>query len=158
MSKTRPIDPMLVLRGLSQYSNDNLHLIAISNLKDDIVKLRRWWSKKYNRPLKEFDDYTYEELVVEMLEDFYEKNPTEADRFMDSVGGKEWDGKMPEEYEKEIRNNRKNFFKKNQVDLSKWQTDSDFDEEDIIENLGKSLPKSKVDLVGGGEFDDDFGV
>ena len=42
-----------LLRELD-FSNDNLHRIAIANVSDSERVLARWWTKKYRTPLKQF--------------------------------------------------------------------------------------------------------
>ena len=41
------------------------------------LRLIKWWRKKYSIPFKPIEDYTFEELFVEFLEDFYDimRNP-----------------------------------------------------------------------------------
>jgi hypothetical protein len=155
-----------LLRDLD-FSNDNLHRIAIANVSDSERVLARWWTKKYRTPLKQFVEYTTEELIIEMLEDYYDNNRTEIDRFFDSLTMEaqgEWDGSTDEEYEKGIQ---KRLSKIKKVDISKYQSDKDKEltikeEEDILASLGRSLPKSKTIQnnkdVGHDEFEDTFGA
>jgi hypothetical protein len=148
----------LLRNDLHAFSNDNLHRIAISNLSDGDRELKRWWTKKYGKPLKDFEDHTPEELLIEMYEDYYAKNPQEVQAFEDIVTrDDEWDGSMPDDHEFEMK---KILDKKGKVDLSKYQTDGDLTEEDekkILESLGMNLPKSKrVVNMGEGEFDEHF--
>lgn len=154
-----------LLRDLEP-SNDNLHRIAIANVTDSERILARWWTKKYQTPLKPFAEHTTEELIIEMLEDYYDQNRSEIDRFFDKVNSEstpEWDGSTSEEYEREIQK-RLSKFKK--VDISKYQSDADKEltpeeEENILASLGRSLPKSKTIQngkdVGHDEFEDTFG-
>lgn len=125
------------------FNNDNLHRIAISNLSDNERKIARWWSKKYSQPLKSFEEHTIEELVVEMLEDYYEEKPQEIERFLSHDAGiQDWDGTMSEEYERKMK---KRLAKKPQVDLSKFQDEKELTEEEeaaILDNLGRNLPGS----------------
>jgi hypothetical protein len=148
------------------FKNDNLHRIAISNVTDSTRVLARWWTKKYRTPLKHYGEYTNEELVIEMLEDYYDNNRTEIERFleastMEKLG--EWDGSTSEEYEDQVRK-RLSKFKK--VDISKYQSEKDREltneeEETILNSLGRSLPKSKTIQnnrdVGKDEFEETFG-
>lgn len=107
-----------------------------------------------------------------MLEDFYDNNRTEIDRFYDSLereklaSFKEWDGKTDDEYEIEIQK-RLSKFKK--IDLSAFQSDKDRElteeeEASIFNSLGRNLPKSKkkeeknLSTLGSDEFDEEFGV
>ena len=154
-----------VLKDL-EATNDNLHRIAISNVTDGDRVLARWWTKKYSTPIKPYSEHTNEELIIEMLEDYYDQNRGEIDRFLDSLHDRthgEWDGRTSEEYEAQIQK-RLSKFKK--VDISKYQSDKDKElnqeeEENIIASLGRNLPKSKtiqnnVD-VGKDEFEETFG-
>ena len=146
-----------------EYSPDNLHLIAISNLKDSARRLERWWRKKYKVPAKQFEDHIEEELLVEMLEDFYEANPAEIERFLFSLDAKVsvgWDGSVSEEHE--IRMQKK--FKNDGL-IAKYQSDEILtpeEEQKILDSLGMNLPKSKQVKQGekpevvGGEFDETF--
>lgn len=167
LGKTKRLNLSKLLEGF-EYSNDNLHRIAICNTTDSERSLQRWWSKKYKTAIKHFNDYVREELVIEMLEDFYANNITEMDRFYDSLENAkiakeaEWNGSVSTDYEAEIQK-RISKFKK--VDLSAFQSEKDLsreEEEKILENLGKSLPKSKMakkqgsPLLGSDEFDEEF--
>jgi hypothetical protein len=158
-----------LLRDL-ELDDSNLHRIAISNLEDSEVRVRRWWTKKYKRPTREFDEHTREELVIEMLEDFYEANTSEIDRFFHAEDAKqarliEWDGSMPEAHEKAMRARFKKVNEK--VDLKRYQTSEQLtaeQEKAILDNLGKGLPGSRaltnkgkeVVLGKGDEFDENF--
>ena len=148
------------------YNNDNLHHIAISNLRDHERQIIRWWKAKYKQPEKPLDEHTMEELMVEMLEDYYERHPVEVDRFLEGASNApEWDGKMSADYEREIQARLK---KIKPVDLSKYQSEVELtpdQEKEIFESLGKDLPKSKaltkrengqVTLGNDSEFDDTF--
>lgn len=142
-------DPLAILLNQQAFSNSNLHLIAISNIKDIEKKINRWWRGKYKTPEKQYGQYTIEELVIEQLEDFYEKNPEEINRFLASNGNTEddWDGTMPTQYEENIQKNLGRFFDKNRVDLSKYKSEEQVDEKEekrILENLGRRLPGSKL--------------
>jgi hypothetical protein len=126
--------------------------------------MNRWWRKKYRTPPKPYDDYTWEELLIEMLEDYYENHPQEAERFLAGAFEIEWDGRTSAVYEKQLKEKNKKFFERNKVDLTKWQTKkevTDEEEKSILENLGRKLPGSiketKGTLGSGGEFEDDFG-
>lgn len=147
-------------------NNHNLHLVAISNLRDPERQVQRWWTKKYKQPLKPFEEHCTEELLVEMLEDHYERHPDEAERYLSMVElsyDEDWDGEMPEEYEREIQKRLK---KAPKVDLSKYQSDEELSEEEekeLLENLGRNLPKSKqaqssspIQVLGDDEFEEDF--
>jgi len=164
MAQLKKLSDLLINLNPSQ---DNLHLIAISNLADFERQVIRYWCKKYKVPRKPLGDHTIEELYIEMLEDYYERKPGEAERFKESIRLQEvgdWDGKMSLEYEKEMQDYWK---KKNPVNIEKYQSEEDFDEEDekhLMENLGMSLPKSKMSrsgskkiaLLGDEEFEDAF--
>lgn len=149
-----------------EVSNDNLHLIAISNLKNHERKLMRWWCQKYHQPLKPLMDHTMEELVIEYLEDYYEKNPSEIDRLMKAYDhAPEWDGMMSVEHEVGMQ---KILSRKRQIDLTNFKSDEELtpeEEEDIILGLGRNLPprqvvlekKDGVNVLGDEEFDEAFG-
>jgi len=155
-------DPLAILLNQQTLNNDNLHLIAISNIKDSGSNLIRWWRKKYKAPEKQYEQHTVEELVIEQLEDFYETHPEEVNRFLSGVGdvGEDWDGTMSSQYEAGIQKNLADFFNRNKVDLSKYKSDKQVDEDEeknILENLGRKLPKSKlVRNQDPGEFEDVF--
>jgi len=128
-------------------SNQNLHLIAISNLEDSSRNLVRFWCKKYKTPEKPLDKYTIEELLIEYLEDFYDTHPVEINKFLATVdaGEDDWDGTMPKEYEEQ--ESIKKFIARNKVDITKYQSKkelSEKEEEDILNNLGKRLSGSKT--------------
>jgi hypothetical protein len=171
LNKTKVLNFHKLLEGV-KLSNDNLHRIAISNIVHGERTLERWWQKKYKTSIKHFDDCTREELIIEMLEDFYDNNRTEIDRFYDSLereklaSFKEWDGKTDDEYEIEIQK-RLSKFKK--IDLSAFQSDKDRElteeeEASIFNSLGRNLPKStkkeekSLLTLGSDEFDEEFGV
>lgn len=171
MEKIKPLSLSKLLEGVT-LSNDNLHRIAISNIRDGERQLERWWSKKYKTPIRHYNDCVREELVIEMLEDFYDNNRTEIDRFYDSLEKQklaqqgEWNGQTSPEYETEIQK-RLSRFKK--VDLSAFQSEKDKEltpeeEARILDSLGRNLPKSKktkeskVPLLGSDEFDEEFGA
>lgn len=152
-----------LLRDKDLSYTDTLHLVAIANLKDDERILQRWWCKKYKKPLKDFENHIQEELVIEMLEDYYEANPVEIEKFLFSYDARsqgEWDGKVSEEHEKKMQ---KRF--KNDSLIAKYQSQEDLSPEEeaaILDSLGKNLPKSKmtnkegVETIGSGEFDETF--
>jgi len=125
------------------FNNDNLHRIAISNLRDHERRVIRWWVKKYNQPLKPLEEHTIEELVIEMLEDYYDSHPQEVERFLSREAGiQDWDGTMPEEYEKRMA---KRWKKKPQVNLDQFKDEKELSEEEeaeILANLGRNLPGS----------------
>jgi len=150
-----------LLKDLSP-NQDNLHLIAISNLKDFERQTIRWWCKKYRTPQKPLGDHTLEELYIEKLEDYYESRPEEAQRFLESVYSGErddWGGFISEEYEAKMEEFWK---KKKPVDLSKYQGGKELtekEEKELIANLGKNLKKSsvkkgKIPTLGDDEFED----
>lgn len=136
-----------------ELNNDNLHRIAISNIDDTEKTLARWWTKKYERPLKAFEDHTHEELIIEMLEDFYDKNRVEVDRFYDTIEEEkrkleygEWNGQTSKEYEEQVK---KILSKRKPVDISKYQSEGDMaltqeQTDAIFDSIGRNLPKSKV--------------
>lgn len=121
---------------------DNLHLIAISNIQDTQRRLERWWEKKYRTPMRPYNEHTTEELYVEFLEDYYDRNPEEVEKFLNSLKNEpEWDGKMDAEYERQMQARWK---KKKQIDLTQFQSDKQLTEEEeqaIIDNLGAGLTK-----------------
>ena len=95
------------------------------------------------------EEHTYEELMIEMFEDYYDKNPIEADRFMAGADGliSDWDGRMPDYYNEVVQKELGEFFDKNKVDISRYQSEEELtseEEQAIIDNLGKNLPKSKI--------------
>lgn len=101
---------------------------------------------------------------MEMLEDHYERHPDEAERYLSMVEFEEdaWDGQMSQEYEQEIQ---RRLQKKPQVDISKYQSDTKLsaqEEKELLESLGKNLPKSKlaqsapIQVLGNDEFEEDF--
>lgn len=151
----------LLRNDLQHFTNDNLHHIAISNLDDGQKALERWWADKYKRPIRDFDDHTIEELLVEMYEDYYRKNPTEIQRFIDSTtqAQEEWDGRMSDEHESHMR---ARWAKKPKLDLSKWQDDRELTEEEerkIFDSIGRNLPGSRKTINMGeddGGFNEDF--
>jgi len=150
-------------------NNDNLHRVAISNLQNTERRLERWWEKKFRSPLKEYEDHTYEELLVGMLEDYYESHPEEAERFSSSIfyeEDKEWDGKVSDDYEEMAQRDLKKFFERNKVDLTKYQgeEEEDLTEDDLLAQLRRRVP-TKDSSMGHPksvendlEFDDDFEV
>jgi len=155
----------LIQLGIKPLKYDNLHLIAITNARSGEKKISIWWRKKYRVPPKPFEEYTWEELILERLEDYYYENPAEADKTLANIIKPEiWDGEMPDYYEKDIKRKYKKFFDRNKVDLSKYQTDvvvSKKEEDDIINNLGRKLPGSKVvnsiqSIEEPDEFEDNF--
>jgi hypothetical protein len=129
----------------ADFTNDNLHRIAISNLQDGHRDLERWWAEKYKAPKKSFDEHCLEELLIEKFEDYYKQNPDEIARFenaIETAADKAWDGSTSAEHERHIQ---KWLAKKPKVDLSKYQSDEPITEEDekkILDSLGFNLPKS----------------
>lgn len=152
-----------LLRNSDLSDTGNLHRIAISGLSDSDRVLERWWTKKYRTPLKAWDDHVSEELVIEMLEDFYDAQPAEIQKFLLTEETREagdWDGRMSAEYEAQMQ---KKWSKKKQVDISKYQSKDELtpeQEEEILANLGRGLPGSKVVTKKGNEVvlgkDDEF--
>jgi hypothetical protein len=146
----------------------NLHLIAISNLQDPNRLLIRFMMRKYKTPPKPIMDYTAEEIRIEMLEDYYERNPQEAEKLMDSVRQSSLNPRYDvqeeqtsAEYEKELKLKNKKFFERNKFDLSKWKDERELtkaEEEEIIANLGKDKvkPTHKSSFVSEDEFEDLF--
>lgn len=155
---------LLALTRSGELNNDNLHRIAISNLKDEERRIMRWWSWKYRTPLKPLGEHTIEELIVEMLEDWYSKHPQEAERFLDLVDAEEWNGETTPEYEAEIQRKLKKINAKNKVDISKFQTTEEMSDDqyhEMLKNLGRDLPGSKKQReavlgVSEAEFEDAF--
>lgn len=133
---------------------DNLHRVAISNLDDQERSLTRWWCNKYRTPPKPLEDYTLEEIYVEHLEDFYERDPRAAKSFLGSVRKKEdWDGNHAVETERELQARWAKIHKRKGIDtdkvLAKYQTEADkaMTSEDftkIMATIGKNLPGSKT--------------
>jgi hypothetical protein len=152
-----------LLRDKSLDDSSNLHRIAIASLQDSNRVLERWWTKKYQRPLKDWEDHVSEELVIEMLEDFYEAQPAEVHKFLlteDAKQSGEWDGRVSPEHEDRMK---KVWSKKKQVDISKYQSKDELtpeQEEEILANLGRGLPGSRVVTKKGNEVtlgkDDEF--
>jgi len=144
---------MLKLRNLNwiarhtHYNEDNFHRIAISNLSDSRKKMQRWWENKYQTYSKSFEDHTEEEIYILMLEEYYDTNPSQIERFWESVGSDEWDGETDAEYEREIKQRLKNIKGAN-VDISRFQSEKEVDV-DIMESLRSSFPSED-------EIDDEF--
>ena len=157
-----------ILRNQDLKDSDSLHLAAIANLKDNERILERWWCKKYKKPLKDFADHVYEELFVEMLEDYYEANPAEIEKFITSRNDQvasEWHGETSDEYESQIKGRLEKINKRLGVDISKYQDDEELtpeQEQEILDNLGKDLPKNNIKpnkgevVLGKEEFDEEF--
>ena len=144
-----------LLRGRLK-SNDNLHYIAIDNIKDDSLLLRKWWHKKYKIPPKPLDEYTYEELLIEQLEDYYLGDSSRIEAFLNSVGKGEdsWDGEIAPEIEMVLENRKR----KSKGKIKKYQTDEDISEEDfnkMMDNVGYELPNSKRLVEQGSGLDDE---
>jgi len=148
------------------YNSDNLHLIAISNVRDKKGRLEKWWRKKYRIPSKQYEDHWTEELIILMLEDYYEENPTEADKMFSSAGSRfeEGDFEISEEYEDDMKKTYKKFFDRNKIDISKYQSNEEIDEKEekaILDSIGRGLPGSrtkKAMIKNADEFDDLFGA
>jgi len=114
--------------------------------------------------LKPLNEHTQEELIIEMLEDYYEKNPAEKDKFLKAVSQplleEKWDGKMSDEYEREMQ---KRFARKPLVDDSRFKSNEVLtpeQERDILDNLGRNLPGSKRVInqtKRSDEFEEEFG-
>jgi hypothetical protein len=154
------------LRNKELNSTDFLHLVAIDNLKDENRIIEKWWRKKYQRPAKDFEDHTREELFIEMLEDYYDDRPAEIERFLFNLNARievDWDGKVSEDHELRMK---RRFANESLID--KYRTDKELtakEEKDLLDNLGKDLPKSKM-LSGqktaanlevlGEDFDENF--
>lgn len=120
-------------------NSDGLHCIAIDNLKNPERQLKRWWHKKYNIPFKNYENYTQEELYVEMLEDYYEDNPEEINKFLDDPG---WDGTFNAAQESYIKEKLK---KRKPVDISRFQSNEVLTKEQekkILDDIGKSDSKT----------------
>jgi hypothetical protein len=147
-------------------SADNFHRIAISNLSNRERGLVRWWCKKYRQPQKPLEEMFLEEIYVEHLEDYYERNPEAIAEFKGERPVDEdddWDGKLPPETEAKL----KKFHSKHKVDLSKYKTNGDENLTDeqcrvILDRVGRSLPessfKTEVPADSTEEFDDNFEV
>lgn len=132
------------------YNDNNFHRIAISNLNTPSRQIERWWEDKFQKPSKAFEDYTEEELYIMMLEDYYEKNPKEADRFM-GHSDEDWDGEIDSEHERAMQDRIEDIQKP--YDLSRWQSNDDYDEVDLVKDLEKSFPSLDKDE---GEFEETF--
>lgn len=146
--------------------------------------MTRWWCNKYRTPPKPLEEYTLEEVYVEHLEDFYERDPRAAQDFLRSVRKEEeWDGNHALSVERELQARWAKISKRKGIDpnkvLAKYQTESDkemtseeFDR--IMASVGKNLPGSKtvrnfesdsVKITGtpmnatvlGEEFEDQYG-
>jgi ABC-type nitrate/sulfonate/bicarbonate transport system substrate-binding protein len=126
-------------------------------------------AKKYKTPPKPIMDYTAEEIRLEMLEDYYERHPQEAERLLDSVRRRSSfvsanSEEMSEEYDKAIKKTYAKFFKRNTFDLSRFKDDRELtpeEEEEIIANLGRKVPSKKLPslsqgLISEDEFEDEF--
>jgi len=163
-------------------SSDNLHRIAISNLKDTERSLKRWWCNKYRIPPKPLDEYTFEEIFLEHLEDHYERHPEAIEEFYRNQSvqhGQEWDGEIEAEAERELQSRWEKINRKNGVTLEKYQTEGEEvtseDFQRIFDSLGrkpseinkakKFVPgSSKIELSGSqtkkivsdDEFEDDY--
>jgi len=145
------------LPWLVQHNNDNLHLVAISNLEDIEQLVVKWWCKKYRVPERPLNEYTIEELFVEMMEDYYQNNPDIKNKFLfDMENVDKWDGSI--QYDEKTKEKLDSFYKKHNVDISKWQSKENVDEKKVLDTLGMNLPDSikKVSLLGGGEFNDSY--
>ena len=119
----------------------------ISNLENQKRVFERWWEKKYNKPLREFDDHTEEELYIIMLEDYYDNNPVEIERFKNSVvADDDWKGETDEDYEEDIQKR----LKKHHVDLSEFQSETESEGMiDLMDSLRDAIPDKN-------DVDDDF--
>jgi len=116
--------------------------------------IERWWENKYRTPLKAYEDHTEEELYVKMLEDYYDRNPSEIDRFWGSLAQDNWDGETDADYEREIKERLKSVSK--EVDISKWQSDKDYSEDDVMDELRRQFPDKPSTM--GDDIDDDYTV
>lgn len=145
------------MENIAEIKSDelNYHKIAIANLEDNELQLRRWWHEKYNIPPKPLDDYRIEELYVEMLEDFYSENPRQLAEMKDKItfqNEPEWDGETTEEYEAAMAP----WFEKNKIDISEFQSDEELtseQEQAIIDSLGKPGPPAVIENHQ--QFEDD---
>ena len=166
MSFSLQSQKLLRLFNSQEISNDNLHLIAISNLSDPDRRIERWWCKKYGQPMRPYLEHTREELMIEFLEDYYENNPNEIGKIMMKINDEpDWDGQMSADHEVQMQKILK---KKKQVDLSGFKSDEEISpdvEEEILRNLGRNLPPRKVvhkteegvKVIGDEEFEEKFG-
>ena len=157
MKKTREVQREIqkLLLHISEIPEDqnNYHTIAIANLQDSEYQLKKWWHKKWNIPPKNFDEYTIEELFVEMLEDYYDNHPEEINRYLDVE--EEWDGTMPESYYNDPATKAFHEKHKNDGFLARYQSDEELtpeQEKEILDNVGKNLPHSTMTE----EFDETF--
>ena len=123
----------------------------------------KWWCDKYKQPIKPLHEHYWEELYIEHLEDFYDKNPIEIERFQASViaadnAQDDWNGSMPAEYEKAMKARLKKINERNKVDMTKYQSSevlTQEQEEAILASLGMNLQPPKKGLERG-EFEDTF--
>jgi pyruvate-formate lyase-activating enzyme len=121
-----------------EYNDVNFHLIAISNLDNSVKKIKRWWHSKYCIPPKGIDEYTEEELYIEFLEDYYEKNPIEASRFLEGLEA--WEGDTSPEHEQEVLERIKSIGADN-VNIAKYHSDnSDYTEDDFRKDMDRIAP------------------
>lgn len=146
-------------------NDNNIHRIAISNIKDPKIQLERWWRKKYRIPPKDFEEYTSEELYLEYYEDYYDRYPEKIEEFLaGGIDDEEWDGTHDDpELEAAILKRLTKLNLANPDIIKKYQTPGDenmSDEkfQDILNNLGKKLPgsKKKVKKKDNEEFEDNY--
>jgi len=140
------------------FNDDNFHRIALSNLKSPKRRIERWWAKKYRTPAKDFEDHTEEELYIEMLEDFYEKNPKEAKKFWTDMETKMdigWDGHTSDEYEESMQRRIEEL--QRPIDISQYQSDKEVDSDVFYEEIDRLFPVTKIDSIGD-DIDDNYEV
>lgn len=141
---------------------DNLHRIAISNIENNFeASVVRWWERKFRQPLKPYEDHTLEELALKMFEDFYDRNPSEIEKFKNGeVKEDDWDGKVDPEHEARIKERLKKIDERNRVDIRRYQSEKELSEEEerkILENVGRRVSPVSAPTMGQDEFEDEFG-
>jgi len=143
-------------------NEENLKLIAISNLRSDSERnLRAWWHRKYSIPPKPIEDYTFEELSLEYFEDFYYERPDKAEEYLKEMQGKKEEASshfvVPEHVKKMLAK------RKDEIDISRYQTDGDEDlsDEECQEIFDSIRGVEQMAPVQGGlthhdDIEDDF--
>ncbi len=96
-----------------------------------------WWVRKYNRPCNDplLLSLTWEELYIDYIIDHYANDPKELEKAEAELGGKGfvgWEGQTSEQYEAQIK---KKLGKVQDVNLSKWQDDTDKGEDEFEEDF-----------------------
>ena len=111
--------------------------------------LIQWWVNKYTRPPNDplLLELTWEELYLEYITDFYSRNPKEREEAETSegLGSKTWSGGTTDEYEEKIKEKLK---KVTEIDLSKWQTPSEHNEDEFDDDYTKEIDSEKDRNLG----------